>query len=352
MEASEFLQQFHAGFATSREVVLDLVATATGHASLSGAGLIRLSRIVDGYDNEVYRADLGVPRQRDPTVVYVRIRRYGEGTFDEEAQAMAWAREAGVPVPEVIMTCELATPSNPSIPSDPADPGRRGTARGVMVVAAASGRSLDTTFEALSPGRRDQVLTNLGRTLAQLHAVATPGWWRPDGESWPTAEQLRDGYIRGRRTERDHLIHAGLTTSEIERTYAALDTFLDAQAAPDRRGPVLCHGDLHPRHVFVDDDLDVTALIDWAMWHGGEAAGEFAGVWKSFGYDALSPILQIEGFGDRPGATPIHARYRRQLAALAHQQIGHIAHHVTIGDIHGTEVNVAHLRDALHRLDR
>ena len=345
--ASEFLSQLHAGFATPQEVILELVATATGRSSRSGAPAIRLTRIVDGYDNEVYRADLADPGRLRHNAVYVRIRRNGEGTFAEEAQAMVWARESGVPVPEVIMVCELPTAADPSGPA-----GRRETARGVMIVAAATGRSLDTIVEALSPGQQDQVLTSLGRTLSQLHAVATPGWWRPNGGSWATAEQLRAGYIRERRTERDHLVRAGLTPSEVERTYAALDTFLDAHAAHLVRGPVLCHGDLHPRHVFVDDDLEVTTLIDWGMWHGGDPAGEFVGVWKSFGREALTPMLQAATRGHRPRAAPLEAGYERHLATtLVHQQIGHIAHHVIIGDSDGTAVDVAHLREALQRLD-
>ena len=67
----------------------------------------------------------------------------------------------------------------------------------------------------------------------------------------------------------------------------------------------------------------------------------------AFGWDDLQPVLQ--GYGYTAGESN---DLQRQLATtLAVQLIGHIAHHVGIGDPDGAAGNVAAVRQALHVLD-
>ena len=81
---SAFLRELHAGFSTPRGRVLELVQRVTGHS------VEVLERVVNGYDNEVYRVTLA-----GAETVYLRIRRFGEGDFDGEAWAMGQARAGG-----------------------------------------------------------------------------------------------------------------------------------------------------------------------------------------------------------------------------------------------------------------
>ena len=39
--------------------------------------------------------------------------------------------------------------------------------------------------------------------------------------------------------------------------------------------PVLCHGDLGPAHVFVDEDMILSAIIDFGQTHGGPPIVDF-----------------------------------------------------------------------------
>lgn len=314
MPDPSFLRRLHSRFGTSSAVVTDLVKRVTGRDVES------LCRVVNGYDNEVYRVDVIGWKP-----VYVRIHRQGEGDFEGETWAMEQARNAGVPVPEVLaVDC---------VKSD-------GGERPVMIVAAAAGLALETVEGQLSTAQWHDVLLKLGQVLGRLHAVRMPGLWRPDPAGrWPSPRELRSGFIVDRLSEREDLVRAGLSPVEIDQTYSALDEF----PGPAPIEPVLCHGDIDRGHVFVDSDWQVTGLIDWGMWHAGSYLGELAYVWKSFGDDGLDAVLV-----GHPGGSRADPDFRRSLAiSLCQQQIGHIAHHVRIGDEDGVERNVAFLRRAL-----
>jgi aminoglycoside phosphotransferase (APT) family kinase protein len=281
-----------------------------------------VQRITRGYDNEVHRVDL-----ESGARVFVRIRR-DEGGYDDEAWAMSQARDHGVPVPEVIGIDEVA-----------ADQG----VRAAMVITPAPGRQLKELSSLLRPAERRIALADLGRVVDRLHQIRAPGPWRPgDDGRWPDPAELRQGYIRDRRAEHDQLVAAGLTAAEVERTLAALEP----SPNPPAKDFVLCHGDLSPEHVFVDSDLSISCLIDWGMWHGGSALGELAYLSTSFGPNDFASILEGRG-------TRLDDELRRTIAlVVVSLQIGHIAHHVTIGDQEGTEHNVAALRRALADLAR
>lgn len=316
---SPFLADLHSRFGLPRLQIVRLAERAAGRH------VEAIERLIRGYDNEVYRATLA-----DGLVVYVRIRRHGEGTLEQEAWAMELARTSGVPVPEVLDVDSA---------SDVAD------GHPVMVVTAAPGQQLGEVLAAASDAERHQILTGLGAALARLHSITTSGVWRPDDTGrWPDPDELRKGFVTERRDERDQLVAAGMTDAEVDRVMALLDVSPD----PPRAGFVLCHGDVSPEHVFVDSRRQVSGLIDWGMWHGGSPTGELAYVANTYGWRDLKPILQGYGYGPLMRDDELH---RLLATTLAVQLIGHIAHHVAIGDPDGAASNVASIRQALHILD-
>jgi len=316
MTESRFLADLHARFGAPRDQIVELIRRVTG------SDVAELRRIVRGYDNEVYRVDL-----ETRVVVFVRIRRDGYG-FDNEPWAMDQARDHGVPVPTIIGLDRVEG---------------NGGDRPAMVITQAPGRQLKDLLPLLDPADRGSALTDLGRVLARLHQVRTPGVWRPgDDGTWPDPVEGRRGYIRDRRAEHDQLVAAGLTAAEIERTLE----FLDLSPNPPEDDFVLCHGDVGPEHVFVDADLRVSSLIDWGMWHGGSVLGELAYLSTTFSPDDFAVVL--EGHGYDPTDDDLRRRIALSVASL---QIGHIAHHVNINDPEGIEHNVVSLRRALADLD-
>lgn len=321
MARSDFLARLHARFGVPQSVVVKLVQRAT-----RGGEIRDVQRVVRGDDNEVYRVELA-----DSSVVYPRIRRPGTGGVRQEAWAMEQARLAGVPVPDVLLV--------EAIDAGEGD-------QQAMVVAGAPGRQLSELLPELSPEARRTAMTNVGRVLALVHAVPTPGVWRPDDKDvWPTATEVRRGFIAERTAEREHLVAAGLTTAEIDKTIELVGA---SPHTPPRANPVLCHGDISPEHVFVDDGLRICGLIDWGLWHGGSAVGELA--YAAMRHDFADFAAIVNGHG---GGSLDDPRFRAAISlSIVNQAIGHIAWHHSIGDMDGLEPNVAALRQALADVDR
>lgn len=314
MTTQSFLAHWHAQVSVGLEAVLLLVARATGTQPAD------VTQIVNGYDNEVYRADLSKDHG-----VFVRIgRRHGKA-FDKETWAMSLAREAGVPVPTVLLTTSVED-----------DHG----GRPAMVVERAHGEVLADLLPRLSAADRYTVLADLGRVLKTLHSTKTAGVWRPDDQgTWPDPPEMRRSFIAERTAEQPHLVAAGLSSSEVDHAIALLGTSPDTPPLADF---VLCHGDVTPDHIFIDSHHHVSSLIDWGMWHGGSCVGELAYV-ASWAYAEPDLSALLAGYGltlDQP--------LREALArSLVNNLVGHVAHHVTIGDAAGTANVTKSLRRAL-----
>lgn len=312
-----FLRGLHASFAAPRRLVAELAERVTGRR------VVASERIVRGYANEVHRIELA-----DHPTVYVRIRRPDETESDYpgEVTAMSWALAAGVPAPDVLALERIDN-------------------RDAMVVAAARGRQLSALLPGLSPGDRRRVLESVGRTLDRIHSVSTPGSWRPDHTGrWPDREEVRRGFLADRAAERAHLERTDLDADEVEETLAVLGT--SGHTPATGVAPVLCHGDLLPEHIFVDADLEVSDLIDWGMWHGGSPIGELAYLATRYSANDFATVVTGHGRWDPDDPTFREEIHRSAVNLL----IGHIAHHVTIGDDRGAAENVAALRYSLDQL--
>ncbi|WP_161606133.1 phosphotransferase family protein [Microlunatus speluncae] len=319
MADSEFLAELHDRFAAPRAAVAELITRSANR------DLAELDRLTLGDENEVYRARLS-----DGAVVFARIRRPGEGTFAAESWAMDRARAAGTPIPEVLALEEIDSEHGP---------------RPIMIITASPGRQLAEVLPSLTEARRRTVMTAIGQVLAALHSVATSGVGRPAADgSWPDREAARAAFNAERTGQRPQLLSAGLTPAEVDRAIAVIGTSPDTPAATD---PVLCHGDLHSAHVFVDDDLEVCGIIDWGLWHGGSAVGELATMMMGYDRPDFEAILAGHGSdgADGPGL-------RQRLArSVIIQAIGHIAWHESIGNADGTAHYVTALRGALADLE-
>lgn len=315
MTDPDFLTKLHARFEAPRPVVVDLIERET-HGSVH-----ELRRLTLGDENEVYQARLS-----DGSAVYARIRRPGEDTFEPEIWAMERAGSAGVPIPHVLAVDEIVTEGGP---------------RSIMLIAESPGRRLAELLPVLRGPQRYCALTNVGRVLAVVHTVTTPGVSRPDPNgSWPDVHEARQAFIDERTDQRPHLVTAGLTAVEVQSVIEQIGRSPDTPATTD---PVLCHGDLHAGHVFVDDDLEVRGIIDWGLWHGGSTIGELGAI--SMLYEPSDVDAILGGYGMNRDDQP--ALGRRLALSVINQAIGHIAWHESIGNVGGTAHYVHALRTAL-----
>ena len=144
-----------------------------------------------------------------------------------------------------------------------------------------------------------------------------------------------------RRGQRADLLAAGLTEAE---TVQILETIGLSPDIPSPSEPVLCHGDLHAEHAFIDDRIEVSGVIDWGLWRGGSAVDDLGTMFIQYPADDFTTILA--GHGHQDGAD-----FRRRLAlATINQMVGHVAWSVSIGNTSGTVHGAAVLRTALQQL--
>jgi aminoglycoside phosphotransferase (APT) family kinase protein len=251
VDRAEYLSHLHTRFGLTRSELARVIERATGDAVAASRRLVR------GDENEVHRVEL-----TGGAVAYLRVSFPGTplSKLRHEAWAMSRARDGGVPVPEVLATETIAT-----------DEGER-TA---MVIREATGRQLHQVLPSLDSETRSRVMTDVGRVLRVLNSIAMPGGGVPDDQgSWTDPATRHRDYIADRLSDCARLPAAGLARAEVDQVANVLEHLADVSVDD----PVLCHGDVLPEHVFVDDEVRVVGLIDWGMWHAGPSVSELAGL--------------------------------------------------------------------------
>lgn len=133
------------------------------------------------------------------------------------------------------------------------------------------GRSLSTA--ELTADARRRLADELGAAVASLHGI---GWERfssrldgssPSFATWEGYVLARLAAVRGRSDE------VGALPADLLDHASAVAAELAALVSPEVT-PVLCHRDLHPDNVLVDDDGRLAAILDWDMTEAWDAAGE------------------------------------------------------------------------------
>lgn len=266
---NSYVRDLHASVSTPHAVLASLVRRAVD------GDLDQVQRIVEGYDNEVYRV-----RTSEGQDVVVRIRRFG-GNHDSariEADAITQARAIGVPGPEVLLLDTVSLDGR-DFP--------------VMVQRAVPGLPLSDVYDGLTTRQRRAVLFEVGELIARLNRV-------PARADWTTNTRAQ---VAKRRAERELIVAAGFTNVEFSQMINALESYIDDFPCPQ---PVLCHGDLGPKHIYVDSNAKVVGVIDFGDAHPGSPVHDLA-VLRVRGPDLdLGPVLS--GYG-----APATPRFAEQL---------------------------------------
>jgi aminoglycoside phosphotransferase (APT) family kinase protein len=280
MDRTTFIREHHARFGMDHARIVASIEQATG------LEVGTVERIVRGDEYEVHRAHLV-----DGSVVYLRVAWPGEpfAKVRNEVAAMTLAREAGVPVPDVL-----------DVGSIESEDGQRA----MMVLRASAGRQLSSVLPDLGDDDRARVMRQIGRTLRDLHSIAMPGVGLPDTDGgWHSPAAGRRRYVANVLADSRHLSTAGFSQDEIEQ----IGMIVQETIVPLEDPPVLCHGDLSLEHIFIGPDLGVTGLIDWGLWRAGSEASELAGLGSIHPSRDLEEIAAGHGF-------PIEGETRSQLA--------------------------------------
>lgn len=159
---------------------------------------------------------------------------------------------------------------------------------------------------ALPEDARTAAATGTGRFLRALHDPALAALTADAGLPVDPMGRASPG-IRARRARPalDRLAAAGLWAPDP----GVLALLADADRAGDVPGPgplVVCHGDLHVRHLLVGPDGAATGVIDWGDLCHGDPAVDLAIAYLGFAGPARAALLAAYG-------TPVTAV--RELAA-------------------------------------
>jgi aminoglycoside phosphotransferase (APT) family kinase protein len=292
-----FLAERHARYHTPEREVFALARRAAGREPLGR------EQIAHGFDNEVYAVAL-----EDGAQLIIRIRRHGGVSYADEAWAIEQSRAAGAPVPEILLLDTVPAEDGP---------------REAMVQRCLPGRPLAAREADLGPDELAHVLRQLGVALAALHSVPAGGFYQRHAGTWdfPSYDAVWDSHISERKAEAPLLLEHGFSEADVAEMLAMME-----QAREQLRWeqPVLCHGDLSPEHVFVDDNLALSGLIDFGEFQGGSPLGDIA-----YFHDARPQFdltLLQAGYGDRWPFGP--ALEERLLLNNIGVQIGYLAHFI------------------------
>jgi len=318
----EYLEEKHSAFQTPESVVSGMVRRATGEELVSSAKIVR------GNDNEVHQIATGGGLE-----YIVRIHRGGEVDLHAEAVCIQEYRAAGAPVPAVHLV-DLAEHGGEQIE--------------FMVMDRAPGRPLSELAPDLGPEDWRQAGNAAGAALGRMHAVRAGGFYHRDANgNWdfPDWPSVMASTIEGRSADAAWIRQVGFSDAELAFMARMVEVYRDEFDCPE---PVLCHGDFLPEHIFVDEDLNVTAVIDFGMCQGAHPIHDFAVL--AMTDTGLTPGLVLEGYPRREWVAD-----RFQLRLYLHKltlDMGFLAHHVRIGHYAEIPENARSLRETLEYLRR
>ena len=310
-----FQKGFHAAFKAPRDRLVALVER------VMGAQVASLERITQRYVNEVYRAELA-----SSSTVFVRIRRRGGVSFTSEAWALDACRRAGVPVPAVYAVTTLHG-------DEPLE---------VMVLEQVPGQPLGDVWAELTEPSRKQIMEHLGTALRAQHGTKVGGWGRRNEDGgWEHADWESRAAIAvfDRAADIPVLREVGLTEAEAD---ALMEVVCVMSSLPSPL-PVLCHGDLGMDHVFIDDALTLTGVIDFGMWQGGPRELDFAVL------TMYHPDVQLTWF-EKSYRKFFDADFRRRvLVEQVNVAMGFLAHDVRQGNTDYLDLALQGMRGMLRR---
>jgi aminoglycoside phosphotransferase (APT) family kinase protein len=307
---------------------------------LTGDVLSWLVRQACGEEVATYQGNTGSGRAREVhevvtasgTRLVIRGEAYESNGLDQEAWFLARARQAGVPVPEVVWLGAVETPAGP---------------RTVMVQTAVAGRPLSITLPGMSAGQRRVRGPSCGQVIARLHSVRVGGFYRRHADgSFEFADNaaLQAADLANRLDNLRSLAGAGLLTqAEVRRVEGLLPETVAARGD----GPaVLCHGELFPDHIFVaageDEAVTVTGLIDFGDACGGRPLDDLALLcWE---WPEVDRAALAAGYGPAPFWTD---QGRRLALGQLRILIGYTAHDLRAGQPAGAQGYLAGLQTVL-----
>jgi len=317
---NKFLEERHKKFETSEKIVFDLVKKATNLKPLERKKLVR------GYVNECYN----VKTEKSKEFI-VRINQFGGAEFKQEAWIINKCKSKGIPVAKVLLVDKIKSEDNEIE---------------VMVQSKISGQQLEKIKRKLSKNEFAKILFQAGEILSEIHEINVKGFYRRhNGGKWdfPTWEKVMDSAIKDRSAEKEYLLREGFNEKDFN---FMIEMIKKLKKDFPCKQPVLCHGDYLPEHIFIDDNLKISGIIDFGLCIGDAPIHDFA----FFNLEEPNIDLNLlkKGYKNKK---LFGKNFEKELAL--HKltlQIGHLAHSSISGDIKQTKFHAKELRKTIDKL--
>lgn len=186
----------------------------------------------------------------------------------------------------------------------------------------------------LDDARRMVLASGLGAFLRSLHSVELSA-----AESLANDPMGRTDMARRVPRTREALAAVSPLWRAPDR---ARDVLEEAQSLPSVSGSVLVHGDLHVRHVLVDETGTLTGVIDWGDMCRAHPSADLSLYWSLFAPGARAAFLSAYG------PVPEHGLVRARVLALflcatlatyAHGEAMHQLEHEALGGLQRTVID-------------
>lgn len=251
-EKQQRLNDIHSKRTSSADTIQG-IATQTLDKHASG-----YDRIIAGEVNEVYLLHF-----HDSDDLILRIGHNEDRTFASETWAIEQAGKAGVPVAKILAT-GIFMGDNKQL--------------SYSLQEKLVGERFDTLLwtKQIEPARAQRITENAGEVLAKIHSVtATTGYGNINehgkGQFSTLQDWVQSHLAKKPDYERLFKLH-GMADGTFDAVIAKLQTSTEFFAPK----PHLLHVDFGPKHIFVDDDDNITGVIDFERAESGDIATDFA----------------------------------------------------------------------------
>lgn len=265
-----FLKNLHDKLNTSDEVLEKTVKSAVGY------GILEKTKVVEGEVNEVYDV---TPTKGDNVII--RISREEHNRFEAEKWALDRCRDAGVPVPQILLLSEVET---------------NGEKLHICVESKIEGVSLQGLIKqkALSQGEIKDLTVNAGEILSKIHSIKTKGFGEINSSGVGKFENLSE-YMLQQNKNKDSVFEEarkiGVDVKLVHQAFSILEDSQDIYQNVDSR---LAHSDYGIKHMLIHKGK-INGIIDFENCKGADIAYDFS-YWNYFGKNRPPVEWLIKGY--------------------------------------------------------
>ncbi len=258
-------------FNTPDEVSAPLIKKATG------SDFVSKERIIKGEANEVYSVTTSSGEE-----VILRICHNDSLGFEDEKWAIEASEKAGVPVPKVLLTENVALADKKIC---------------ISIESKLPGIPLNELRQNLSEEEKKDLGRQAGEILSKINSVKMDGFGRIKKDGKWNYGSIQEVLLR-KYLSKDKILaiakEIDFDTEIIEKAFAILEE--GAKKFPVIQ-PRLIHNDFAPKHLLIENNK-IVGVLDFETAEGGDPVREFAR-WEFFSTNSFPTQYLIDGYADK-----------------------------------------------------